>query len=222
MPGLPENSLEALTEVRRQEVAGVEFDIQITKDGEAILYHDTKLGSYLLDKEGESKCPRGQKINKLNYREIKSKCFLENGEELPSLSEALRALDGFDGHVFLDLKKKASENFYETIENSWLRDHPLVTYISFKKRALRPLKRRWPDAKRILLSCYIPRGLFYEGIGFNKRLSLFTKLFDKLGKNIALWTLNSKESLEEAIAKNADFLITDEYQKCVELVERAQ
>jgi glycerophosphoryl diester phosphodiesterase len=97
-----------------------------------------------------------------------------------------------------------------------------IPHISFKKRALRPLKKRWPHADRILLSRYIPRGFFYEGIGFNKRLSLFTGLYGKLGKAVGLWTLNSQENLEKAISKDVDFLITDEYQQCFELVELAK
>lgn len=219
LPGVPENSLEALRRVNDLELPGVEFDIQMTKDGEPILYHDSKIGHGL---EG-GLCPQGKKIKKLNYHQLQSSCFLENGEKLPHLKDALIELKNYSGFIFIDLKKVPSRKFYKIMEDSGLLKHKKLRFISFKKRALRPIRRRWPQVKRTLLSRYIPRGLFYEGIGFNKRLSLFAKVFNFLGKNVSLWTLNEREDMEKAIQKGADFIITDEIDLCLDLItQRSQ
>lgn len=211
---MPENSLEALSLVSRLKLSGVEFDIQITKDGEPVLYHDGKIGHSL---EGPN-CPEGEKIKDLTYNQLKDACSLENGEPLPHLKDALSILRDFEGFIFVDLKKIPSKKFYKVMEDSGLIKHKKLRFISFKKRALRPIKRRWPHVERTLLSRYIPRGLFYEGIGFNKRLSLFAKAFNFLGKNVSLWTLNEREDMEKALEKGADFIITDEIDTCLDLL----
>lgn len=215
LPGVPENSLEALAQVRELKAPGVEFDIQITKDGEPVLYHDSKIGHGLF---GDN-CPQDKKISKLNYETLKESCFLDNGEPLPHLSDALKELENYQGHIFVDLKKIPSKKFYEVMEESGLLNHMDLRFISFKKRALRPIKRRWSHVKRTLLSRYIPRGIFYEGIGFNKRLSLFAGLFNLLGKNVSLWTLNDRPDMIKALEKGADFIITDELDSCLDVVK---
>ncbi|MCF8059231.1 MAG: hypothetical protein K9K67_08045 [Bacteriovoracaceae bacterium] len=210
MGAAPDNSLEGIDIAVSKAVDGVEFDIQFTKDGVPLLYHDSRLGEGL---SGEL-CPRGQKIKKVNFKEIDQFCFLENGENLPLLGEALSHLSSFKGHLFVDLKQIPSEQFFKVMEKSGLINYPKLRFLSFKKRALRPLKKRWPFTKGILLSRFIPRGLFYNGVALNKRLSLVTPLFGFLGKETGLWTMNSEEQIGKARKKGVDFIITDEYELC--------
>lgn len=211
----PENSLKGIQMAINNNVTGVEFDIQLSKDGVPFLYHDNKLGNELLGTD----CPREMKVKDLQFKEIQEDCQLENGESLPTLKSALHKLKGFKGHIFVDLKPKMNEQFFEVIESSSILNHDKLRFLSFKKRALRPLKKRWPKAKTILLSRYIPRGLFYGGIGFNERLNLFTGIFRHLGKDVGIWTLNSEEQIFKAIEKKADFIITDDYPLCLHLTE---
>lgn len=210
----PENSRQALESAVEQSVSGVEIDIQISKDGVPFLYHDSELGKGL---EGQS-CPIGEKIKSSSFNKIYNECFLENGERLLTLETALQIMKNLDGYVFIDLKQKPSKKFYEVFENSPLFNNQKVRFISFKKRALRPIKRRWPKVKVTLLSRYIPRGLFYSGIGFNKRLNFFTGFYRRIGKDVSIWTLNEKEDISKAINKKADFIITDQYKLCREMV----
>lgn len=195
-----------------QSVAGIEFDVQFTGDGVPILYHDSKLGEELL---GES-CPRGEKIRKLDFENLDHKCFLKNGESLPLFRHALERLSSFKGHLFIDLKQKASEQFFIDMENSSLLSHPKLKFLSFKKRALRPVRKRWPYTRAILLSRFIPRGIFYDGVGFNKRLRFFAPFFGKIGIETALWTMDSRLDIEVARKKHVDFIITDQYARCAE------
>ncbi len=210
----PDNSLEGLDLAIAQSVAGIEFDVQFTRDGVPVLYHDSKLGEELL---GES-CPHGKAIRKLDFENINHQCFLTNGESLPLFRHALERLSSFKGHLFIDLKQKASDQFFIEMENSSLLSHPKLKFLSFKKRALRPLRKRWPNTRAILLSRYIPRGFFYDGVGFNKRLRLLAPFFGKIGKETALWTMNSRIDIEVARKKQVDFIITDQYDRCVEQV----
>jgi glycerophosphoryl diester phosphodiesterase len=212
----PENSLEALEFVVTDEYEGVEFDIQISKDGIPFLYHDPILKK---DLKGQN-CPFNSKIKDLNFEEFSNDCFLENDQKLATFEEALISLESYNGYIFIDLKKKPNSTFYDQFENSNHFENSKVRFISFKKRALRPLKRRISHAKTTLLSRYIPRGLFYGGIGFNKRLNLFTGLYRWLGKDVSIWTLNKQEDISKAIRKKADFIITDSYKLCTTLVNK--
>jgi glycerophosphoryl diester phosphodiesterase len=195
-------------------VSGIEFDVQISRDDVPFLYHNDELGDGLLGKS----CPRDQKIKNLDFSEIQGHCFLSNGEDLPLLAEALDLLSSFDGHLFIDLKQKASSQFYQIIENASLLQRPKLRFLSFKKRTLRPLRDRWPNAETILLSRYIPRGLFYEGAGLNSRLGFFAPFFRWIGKDTALWTMNSRSEVLRALDKKVDFVITDHYELCKSLL----
>jgi len=208
-----ENSLEVIQIALDDAVSGVEFDVQLSRDGIPFLYHDKKLGDELVG----AQCPRGSLVEDLDFKDIQKSCLLENGESPPTLKSTIYALKGFKGHIFVDLKPKMNEEFFKIVESSWLLNHEKLRFLSFKKRALRPLRKRWPKAKVILLSRYIPRGLFYGGIGFNKRLNPFTSFFRRLGKDVGIWTLNSEEDISRAIKKRADFIITDDYPLCQHL-----
>jgi glycerophosphoryl diester phosphodiesterase len=214
-PG-PENSQEALEYAIDQGFDGVEFDIQFSKDGVPFLYHDKKIGNNLVGRQ----CPKGEKIKKLNYAQFSKQCSLTNGSPLMSFEDALKTLSTYEGHIFIDLKQKASAQFLELFDHSTLLNNSKVRFISFKRKALRPLKKRWPQIESTLLSLYFPRGLFYEGVGFNKRLNLFTGLFRLLGKNLSIWTLNQESEIKKAFEKKADFIITDDYDLCFRLLPR--
>lgn len=209
----PENSLEGLKLASAMRVAGIEFDVQVSRDGVPFLYHNNELGDGLVGKA----CPKGQKIKKLKFGDIQDACFLSNGEKLPLVSQALNTLGSYEGHLFIDLKQKASLEFYQIIENSSLLQRPKLRFLSFKKRILRPLRDRWPEAETVLLSRYIPRGLFYEGAGLNSRLRFFAPFFRWMGKDTALWTMNSRAEIQKALDKKVDFVITDHYQLCESL-----
>lgn len=208
----PENSLEAIEEAVSRDFSGIEFDIQFSKDGVPFLYHDKVLGKGL---QGEM-CPIGKKVSKLFFKDFYSDCFLENGSRMATFDQALDSIKTFSGYIFIDVKQKPSSHFIESIKESQLEYNEKVYFLSFKKRALRPLKRKFPKTKSILLSRYIPRGLFYDGIGFNKRLNFFTGIFKKLKKDVAIWTLNEEKHIKKAIKKKATFIITDKYDLCLD------
>lgn len=212
--GAPENSLEGLALASAVNVSGIEFDVQLSRDGVPLLYHDNELSGELLGKS----CPKAQKIKNVEFDQIRGHCFLANGEELPLIGEALDLLRSYDGHLFIDLKQKASAQFYQALERVSLLERPKLRFLSFKKRILRPLRERWPNAQTVLLSRFIPRGLSYEGAGLNNRLRFFTPLFRWMGKDTALWTMNSRSKIQKALNKRVDFVITDHYQLCESLL----
>lgn len=210
--GALENSLEGLSLVQRLGVSGVEFDIQMTKDGQPIIYHNPRLKEHIVG----HRCPIGKKVEDLNLSEIRENCFLVNGERVPLLGEGLEVLKDFEGHLFVELKKIPSLKFFEEIEKRGLQNSPQLKILSFKKRALKEVHKRWGKTKTLLLSLIIPRGLFFHNVAFNKHLRIFIPFFRSLKKKVGLWTVNKKKEILKAVSKKADFIITDEYQMCRE------
>lgn len=85
--GVSENSVEMIRLAPLLGATGVEIDVLVTKDGVPIVFHDPTLtprtvqGSYLL---GE--------VSSYTYAQLKQHVRLVNGEQIPTLEEALKAV----------------------------------------------------------------------------------------------------------------------------------
>lgn len=79
-----ENSVEIIRLASRLGATGVEFDIRQTKDGVPILYHDDQLNLRLTQKSGLI-----GPVENYTYKQLTSLVRLINGEQIPTLEEAL-------------------------------------------------------------------------------------------------------------------------------------
>jgi glycerophosphoryl diester phosphodiesterase len=82
-----ENSLRIIRLASRLGAHGVELDVQYTKDSIPVLYHDNKLNLRLVQKNGLSGT-----INQYTYQQLKTFVRLINGEEIPTLEQALQTI----------------------------------------------------------------------------------------------------------------------------------
>lgn len=101
--GASENSLEIIRMASRFGATGIEIDIQLTKDSIPILYHDENFSRRLIDEEffiGP--------LSNYTYKQISAFCILKNGEEIPTLREALETIIAETNlkFVWLDIKSK--------------------------------------------------------------------------------------------------------------------
>lgn len=80
----PENSLPA---IRRavEEGYGIEFDIQVTKDGVPVVFHDFTL---------RRMCGQKGRVCDYTLQELSQFRLLDCGERIPTFKEALKAVDG--------------------------------------------------------------------------------------------------------------------------------
>lgn len=103
--GVSENSIAMIMYASRLGATGIEVDVKRTRDGELILFHDdsfsprTVQGAYLLGDVGN-----------YDLAQIKALGRLVNGEEIPTLTQALTAvIDNTDlSLVWLDVKDPAA------------------------------------------------------------------------------------------------------------------
>lgn len=80
----PENSLKAFQKAVDHKF-GIELDIQLTKDGIPVVFHD-----FTLDRA----CNVSGKINEYTYEELQQFSLFESEEKIPTLSEVLKIVKG--------------------------------------------------------------------------------------------------------------------------------
>ena len=73
--GSAQNSIKSLEEADRIKVYGTEFDVHLTADNEAIVFHDNKVNDI--------------KVQEVNYDKLKD-IQLANGEKIPTLDQYLQ------------------------------------------------------------------------------------------------------------------------------------
>lgn len=80
----PENSLRAF-ELAVEKGYGIELDVQLTKDGVPIVFHDYNL---------KRSCKADIKVGDQNYKELEKFHLFNSKEKIPKLSEVLSLVDG--------------------------------------------------------------------------------------------------------------------------------
>lgn len=98
-----ENSIELLLRAARFGATGVEIDVQFTKDGIPVLYHDDRINDRLTQKTGIH-----GKLKDYTLAELSASVKLTKGEKIPTLEDALRAIVHQTPlhYVWLDAKEK--------------------------------------------------------------------------------------------------------------------
>jgi glycerophosphoryl diester phosphodiesterase len=138
--GFPENSLAAI-ERACQAGYGVEFDVRLSSDGEAMVFHDATL-ERMTALEGP--------VSALSARELASTPLTGGPDGIPSLGQVLGQVRG-RAMLLIELKAGGDTEALAARTAQLLRSyrHPFAV-ISFEAQALAWFLRRWPD---------VPRGL---------------------------------------------------------------
>lgn len=210
----PENTIPAMENAISQATDYIEIDVQQTKDGEVVLMHD----SLMTRTAGVSK-----HVYEMTYEEIKQldagKWYSPEyaGTTIPTLREVLRFCKG---KCKLNIEVKASdktpgliEKVVDLIEEYDFTRQCVVT--SVYKKALCEVKKYNKEIVTgyILSSAY---GRYYldKDIDFlSMRVTMVTErivlLAHKYGKEVYVWTVNSKQDALYMSQLGVDNIITD-------------
>jgi glycerophosphoryl diester phosphodiesterase len=183
-----ENTLPSIELARLLGVDAIEFDVRMTKDHHLVLCHDATL-----DRVSDSSA----RIRDLSLRQLK-KVKLRDGESrVPSLKEALSAVDGTP--VIIELKENGCEQeLLKVIAKFPSLD---ITIASFKLEVLSLLREMRPDLKlyanehtRPTEIIHIAKRLKLDGVGLNFWLlnPLTYHLAKKETLNIFVYTVNNR------------------------------
>lgn len=139
---IPENSIPAFKAASRIGY-GVELDVQLTKDGRVVVFHDDDL---------QRMCGVNKNIQDLTYSELRELRLHGTEHKIPLLSEALRAI-GKQRPVIVELKKsrKTKELASKTYKIITEEGAPACVE-SFDPRAMRWFKKNAPHVLRGQLS----------------------------------------------------------------------
>ncbi len=202
----------------------IEFDVHHTSDKEPILMHDSTLKKTATHRAGAT-CPLRTKISDLTWEEIQSQCILKNGEEIPHLLDVFERYHQLNVRFFFELKDKPSRTTMEIIER-YYSDHPeRLTFISFKKSALKkivessivgPIVEGGAKVLHLASSSLFAKKC-YDGVGLSKpSIRTVNRLMNR-GLEVAAFTINDSHKMMDYIDTGLTYLISDDPATCIEL-----
>lgn len=125
----PENTMASFIEAERVQADGIEFDVQMTKDGELVIIHDERVDR-TTDGQGWVKNFTLEEIKRLHIRSKKMP-----SEKVPTLKEVLNWAAG--NHLLLNIELKTG----------------LVQYPQLEKRVIEMIQEA-DLSKRVILSSF--------------------------------------------------------------------
>lgn len=214
--GIPENSLGAF-DAAIQRLLPIEFDVRLTEDGHAVVYHDENLGRLTgIDRP----------VAATTLREMQQLRIAGTDERPPSLIDALDFIDG-RVPVLIELKTVGRPGPLETIVSRELgRFHGLAAVQSFSPRSMQWFRENAPGVTRGQISgAYHGHGLTSLHRFIQRHLLMLrisrphfvahhvgslgmpaARLWRRLGGPLLAWTVRSDRDLDHIRAR-ADGLI---------------
>lgn len=218
----PENSMAAFCRAIKAGY-GMEMDVQLTKDGVPVVFHDFTL---------KRVCGKEGKVSDYTWQELKGLRLCGSKETIPRFDEVLRTVGGRTP-LIIELKVERTDLRTCAVVDELLKDYPgLYCIESFNPLVLMWYRKHRRDVVRGQLSDgFIKSGefrgvLYYvlqnlmlnwltkpDFVAYNHKYAniLSRKLCHGLYKNLAVaWTIRSQQELEAA-KKGFDLFIFDSF-----------
>lgn len=212
--GSEENTISSLANAQRLGVYGVEFDVNMTSDGELIVFHGPKINSTL-------------HAQKNSWAEI-SQVVLKNGHRIPTLRQWLeQGRKDPNTKLILELKKHATPELEtEAVEKvvALCREMGVMEqmeFISFSRHACREFVRLAPE------NCitYVSSNLWtsvdaavakkegFGGLSYNLNVMMnrpeIVAQANELGVVTTLWMVENEEVVDWAVKHGITYISTD-------------
>lgn len=166
--GVPENSLKAF-DLAVRGCFGMEFDLQLTKDGQVVVHHDLTIART---------CGVDRNICDMTYEELSGYRLFGTEERVPLFTEVLKLVDGRTP-LIIELKSytRQEELCQKTVE--LLKGYQgLYCVESFDPRIVRWFRQHQPQVVRGQLMCRMPEEnmtRLQDFIGRNMLTNFFTR-----------------------------------------------
>jgi len=214
--GAVENSLAAFRAAGPSGADAVELDVHATVDGALMVHHDATI-------DGR------HHISRLSERSVREH-RLSNGEPIPTLAEALAAVDPALA-VFVEIKSLPPEYDQRLLDVLAQGPNPAGYAIhSFDHRIIRRLGEQRPALSRgVLSSSYLVRPLAaLDDAGattlWQERQLVDQQLVDTLheaGRRLIVWTVDGEDEIRRMIALGVDGITTNLPDVARRVVDRA-
>lgn len=201
-----QNSVEGITLAEKYGCDAVELDVQKTKDGRLILFHDPVFALSTDDGYGF--------VENTPYEEVKE--YTVNGNEILTLEEGLEVVKETEMNLYLEMKSNdIFTDCYDVVQEYGLAER--TTFLSLEQEHLNsidaeietgfissaPIERSVEEAKT--LNCEFV-GTHYFPI---QQESFITEA-SKNGLKSIIWSLvDTRESIEDALQSDADVIMVN-------------
>ena len=220
-PGCVKNSIASLRKAAETGCYGSEFDVNVTKDGIAVVNHDRMIENINIEKSPYSA-----------IKDIK----LANGETLPTLREYLTEGKKYpDMKLILEIKsasnhaaeRRATDIIMREVEEMGMEKQ--VEYIAFSLIVVKQVLKNDPKASVSYLNGDLSpadlKKLGIKGLDYNTGImKLNPDWFQqarKKGVTVNVWTVNSPDDIRYVIDNGADYITTDKPELAQELIQES-
>lgn len=207
--GSAQNSIKSLESAAEIRVYGSEFDVHLTSDNVAVVYHDNSINNINI-----------QQVSYAQLKELK----LSNGELFPTLNAYLKKgkeikktklIFELKSHGTPERDKQAAAQSINMVKQYKLQKK--TEYITFSLEAGKELIRLDKKAKVAYLNGELSpkelKELGFSGLDYNYKVMQehpeWFKEAKDLGLTVNVWTVNTPELMQEMINNGADFITTD-------------
>lgn len=221
--GQSHNSIAALKASQDLDFWGSEFDVNMTKDGELLVFHDDAVN--------------GKKFKDYDHAEF-ADVTLPNGEKIPTLDQYLtqfeqdktcRLVFELKCHDTLARQIKAVEQSIEKLKAHGLYDPKQVIFISFDLQECLIFAEKCPGFTVQYLGSEAERNPeVLAKLGINGIDTNFWKFYSdptwytlarRNGMSVNVWTVDDKEHMRTMIELGVDYITTNYPELCRELLQ---
>jgi glycerophosphoryl diester phosphodiesterase len=227
----PENTISAFKQAAEKGARAIEFDTQLTADGQIVILHDQTVNR-TTDGTGNV-----AKLSLSAIRDLNAGVNLPGqfkNEKIPTLSEVFEEVGNLL-YMNIELKNYSTpfdglvDKVVDLVRKYGMQDR--VLFSSFLSCNLRKASSLIPETPRGLLTMRGKKGLWGRKIGWRGNYlalhpyftdvdSLMIKRVHKYGKRVNVWTVNSEEDIKRMILLGADGIITDDPGQAFRLLGR--
>ncbi len=235
----PENTLAAFRAAIAVGADGVEFDVQLTKDGVPVVFHDHDLKRIASTREKVRDMTASQMgsvdVGKWFENRTGDPAFV--GECVPPLTSVLASLGNFRGRIYVELKADEGDvrSLVEAVCDA-IKDSPLLPQMivkSFRLGVMPEVRRLLPEAKTAALFAptimeYLRRKKHIIALARKfgaDELSLHRVLATKklcslavdAGMPVTIWTADNPKWIERAKHRGVHAIITNDPAKMLRM-----
>lgn len=223
--GYPENTLASFKKAVELGADGVEFDVQLTEDGEVVVIHD-ELIDRTLTESGLVRDYTLSELKEMSAGEYYSPDFKD--EKIPTLREVLEIVSGLEV-INIELKNfldypELEEKVLKMVEEFGIMDKVIIS--SFNHQSLQKVQKLHPKIKTgaLLMARMINPADYAFKRGFNA-LNLHFLTADRdiiekahfMGLDLNVYTVNQPEAVAELTAAGVDMIITDNVEMALKM-----
>ena len=226
---IPSNSIEALKRAQNEGFDIVEFDVNMSADGELLVLH----GDWHPSQKAKNKVHAQH-----DTKEAIQAILLSNGEKVPTFEEWIaqaakcdktKMLIEIKGHDSPAIDAKVVKKIQTTLKKYNMQDK--VYYLVGHEFLIRELVRRTPKGTPIALTnnYYSPAfchtlGCSIAGRDFDswRRHPDFIEQARQLGMELMAWTVNDPEKIEWLVEQGFDYILTDKPTMMRSILEKVE